>query len=53
MKQDFGLLFHRLNNQLGIILANAELLEGDVLELVRGAHACRRLGIGGHALDAS
>ena len=23
-----GLLFHRLNNQLGIILANAELLEG-------------------------
>ena len=22
-----GLLFHRLNNQLGIILANAELLE--------------------------
>jgi len=25
---DLGLLFHRLNNQLGIILANAELLEG-------------------------
>jgi hypothetical protein len=25
--QDLGLLFHRLNNQLGIILANAELLE--------------------------
>jgi hypothetical protein len=24
---DIGLLFHRLNNQLGIILANAELLE--------------------------
>jgi len=24
---DFGTLFHRLNNQLGIILANAELLE--------------------------
>jgi hypothetical protein len=24
---DLGLLFHRLNNQLGIILANAELLE--------------------------
>jgi hypothetical protein len=23
-----GLLFHRLNNQLGIILAHAELLEG-------------------------
>ena len=26
---DLGLLFHRLNNQLGIILANAELLEGE------------------------
>ena len=24
---DLGLQFHRLNNQLGIILANAELLE--------------------------
>jgi hypothetical protein len=24
---DLGLLFHRLNNQLGIVLANAELLE--------------------------
>ena len=27
MPGDLGLLFHRLNNQLGIILANAELLE--------------------------
>ena len=26
-QDDLGLLFHRLNNQLGIILANAELLE--------------------------
>ena len=25
--QDLGLLFHRLNNQLGIILAHAELME--------------------------
>ena len=25
--EELGLLFHRLNNQLGIILANAELLE--------------------------
>jgi hypothetical protein len=24
---DLGFLFHRLNNQLGIILANAELIE--------------------------
>jgi hypothetical protein len=27
MNGELGLLFHRLNNQLGIILANAELLE--------------------------
>ncbi|HXG56480.1 MAG TPA: hypothetical protein VNJ03_13975 [Vicinamibacterales bacterium] len=27
MSEDLGLLFHRLNNQLGIILANAELIE--------------------------
>ena len=26
---ELGLLFHRLNNQLGIILANAELLGSD------------------------
>lgn len=27
-RADLSALFHRLNNQLGIILANAELLEG-------------------------
>jgi hypothetical protein len=32
MNQDFGLLFHRLNNQLGIILANAELLEAKLAD---------------------
>jgi hypothetical protein len=35
---DLGLLFHRLNNQLGIILANAELLEakgGDEMSRAR------------------
>ena len=30
---DLGLLFHRLNNQLGIILANAELLETKAAKL--------------------
>jgi hypothetical protein len=30
--RDLGLLFHRLNNQLGIILANAELLETKVTD---------------------
>ena len=37
---DIGLLFHRLNNQLGIILANAELLEaksGDEMGRARAA----------------
>jgi hypothetical protein len=32
MSEDIGLLFHRLNNQLGIILANAELLEAKLAE---------------------
>ncbi|HEX6973290.1 MAG TPA: hypothetical protein VF147_02750 [Vicinamibacterales bacterium] len=37
---DLGLLFHRLNNQLGIILANAELLEvkaGDEMTRARAS----------------
>ena len=37
---DLGLLFHRLNNQLGIILANAELLEakaGDEMSRARAS----------------
>lgn len=29
---DLGLLFHRLNNQLGIVLANAELLEAKLAD---------------------
>ena len=36
---DLGLLFHRLNNQLGIILANAELLEAKLTEDVPRARA--------------
>ena len=32
MSEDVGLLFHKLNNQLGIILANAELLEAKLGE---------------------
>lgn len=38
--QDLRVLFHRLNNQLGIILANAELLEkkaGDEAARARAA----------------
>ena len=36
---DLGLLFHRLNNQLGIILANAELLEARLQEEASRARA--------------
>jgi hypothetical protein len=39
MNPDFGLLFHRLNNQLGIILANAELLEAKLGEETARARA--------------
>jgi hypothetical protein len=34
-----GLLFHRLNNQLGIILANAELLEAKASDEMTRARA--------------
>ena len=36
---DLGLLFHRLNNQLGIILANAELLEAKLQDDIARARA--------------
>lgn len=36
---DLGLLFHRLNNQLGIVLANAELLEAKLADEVSRARA--------------
>ena len=37
--RDLGLLFHRLNNQLGIILANAELLEAKLTDEIGRARA--------------
>ena len=39
MNEDLGLLFHKLNNQLGIILANAELLEAKLREEAARARA--------------
>ncbi len=38
---DIGLLFHRLNNQLGIILANAELLEAKSSDEMARARAAQ------------
>lgn len=38
---DLGLLFHRLNNQLGIILANAELLEAKTTDSMGRARAAQ------------
>jgi hypothetical protein len=39
--EDLGLLFHRLNNQLGIILANAELLESKSADEMGRARAAQ------------
>jgi hypothetical protein len=38
---NLGLLFHRLNNQLGIILANAELLEAKSADEMGRARAAQ------------
>ena len=38
---DMRLLFHRLNNQLGIILAHAELLETKAVDDVNRARAAQ------------
>ena len=46
---DLGLLFHRLNNQLGIILANAELLEAKTTDEM---HRARAAQVVASALDA-
>ncbi len=46
---DLRLLFHRLNNQLGIILANAELLEAKATDEQNRARAAQLVT---SALDA-
>jgi hypothetical protein len=46
---DLPLLFHRLNNQLGIILANAELLESKAADDQQRARAAQLVT---SALDA-
>jgi hypothetical protein len=46
---DLRLLFHRLNNQLGIILAHAELLESKAVD---DSHRARASQLVSSALDA-
>ncbi len=46
---DLRLLFHRLNNQLGILLANAELLEAKAAD---DQHRARATQLVTSALDA-
>jgi hypothetical protein len=46
---DLRTLFHRLNNQLGIILANAELLEAKTTDATNRARAAQLVA---SALDA-
>ena len=46
---DLRMLFHRLNNQLGIILANAELLEAKSTDATNRARAAQLVA---SALDA-
>ena len=38
---ELRLLFHRLNNQLGIVLAHAELIEAKVADAVNRARAAQ------------
>ena len=46
---DLSQVFHRLNNQLGVILANAELLEARLVDETQRARAGQVVG---GALDA-
>ena len=50
--RELGHLFHQLNNQLGIILANAELLEAKSADEMARARAALERALGQIADDA-
>ena len=50
---DLGSLFHRLNNQLGIILANAELLEAKLTDDASSSRASQIVTSAVEAISAT
>ena len=50
---DHGALFHRLNNQLGIILANAELLEARLSDDTSSSRAAQIVSSAVEAISAA
>ena len=50
---DTGALFHRLNNQLGVILANAELLEARLTDNASIARASQIVASAVEAISAA
>ena len=50
---DLGTLFHRLNNQLGVILANAELLEARLTDETSNARASQIVTSAVEAISAA
>ena len=50
---DLGALFHRLNNQLGIILANAELLDAQLEDDTSRARASQIVTSAVEAISAA
>ena len=50
---DCGSLFHRLNNQLGIILANAELLEAKLTDDASSSRASQIVTSAVEAISAA
>jgi hypothetical protein len=50
---ELDLLFHRLNNQLGVILAHAELLEAKATDEANRARAAHVVGAALEALSVT